>query len=440
MIPTYWTNWAKTQACFTTVRKPCSDEALLRDVRRALEEGPVRAAGGSNSWSPLVPTTGTIIDTSRLDAVLDFRPMPEATVTVQPGVTIESLTRYLAVRGYSLECPTLFPKPTIGGAIAAGCHGTGTFWGPFSDSVVALELIDGRGERKRIDGSDPKALAAARVSLGLMGVITSITLRVVRDFALDVYVRQLPVEDTMTNLSSLLGSHEYVFFMGFPFEDTLWARLGNRVDAPTDPYTVGERIYECVDATFEVLAGKFALPVLARRKPEYTPLLLSVANATANQTDHDIELASREMHHQKGYPRAVTMSFSVPIERAAEAWLGTDKIVRWYRARGMYPVNMAYVARFVGKSSAYLSPAYDRASCFFEVTTAVETPDQDEFFMDAWTMLLSIPGARPHWAKRWQKPFAVGGLYPKLAEFRAEQARFDPDRRFVNEWLGDVGL
>lgn len=300
MIPTYWQNWAETQACFTCVRKPCTQEALLRDVRRALEEGPVRVAGGSYSWSPLVPTTGTIIDVSRLDRILDFRKEPTNTVTVEPGVTIEQLTRYLAHRGYSLECPTLFPKPTIGGAIAAGCHGSGTFWGPFSDSVIEIELIDGRGQKRRVTEANMSELDAARVSLGLFGVITSVKLRVVRDFRLDVYVRELPVKDTMANLADLLASHEYVFFMGFPFSDTLWARLGNRTGAPADPYTLEERITEQVDAFFEVSAGKLILPALARWKPEYTPLILAVADRTANQADHDVELASREMHHQKG--------------------------------------------------------------------------------------------------------------------------------------------
>ena len=106
----------------------------------------------------------------------------------------------------------------------------------------------------------------------------------------------------------------------------------------------------------------------------------------------------------------------------------------------MYPVNMAYVARFVGASTSFLSPAYGRDSCFFEVTTAVETPDQDEFFLEAWNALSSIPGARPHWAKRWEDRFSPLTLYPKFAEFSVQQVRFDPERKFVNEWLADLGF
>ncbi|MCA9575231.1 MAG: D-arabinono-1,4-lactone oxidase [Polyangiales bacterium] len=440
MLPTYWTNWAKTQGCFTVVRKPCTSDELVRVVRRTLERGPLRVAGASASWSPLVPTEGTIIDVSRLNRVLNFEPAPSNRVTVEPGVTIEALTAYLAKRGYSLECPTLFPKPTIGGAIAAGCHGTGTFWPPFSDSVLGLELIDGTGQIRTIDETDPVALSAARVSLGLLGVIKSVTLRIRPDFALDVYVRQLDVDDTMANLSDLLASHEYVFFMGFPFEKNLWARLANRSSAPYDPYTLAERVTEQLDAAFEVIGGKYAMPYLARNLPEYTPLMLSVANAISVQTDHDVERASREMHFQKGYPRAVTMSFSIPLPEASTAWTETDRIVRWFRARGMYPVNMAYVARFVGASTSYLSPAYGRDSCFFEVTTAVETPDQDEFFIEAWKTLSAIPGARPHWAKRWEEPFDPSALYPKFADFKTLQASLDPDRRFLNGWLNDLGF
>lgn len=440
MIPSYWTNWAKTQSCFTTVRKPRTREALLDAVHRALASGPVRVAGASASWSPLVPTHGTIIDVSRLDRILDFRPAPTNTVTVEPGVTIEQLTEYLAKRGYSLKCPTLFPKPTIGGAIATGSHGTGTWWGPLSDWVRSIELVDGRGQLRRIDATTPAALAAARVSLGTFGVMTAIELEIEPDFHLDVYVRRLSVKETMADLPGLLASHEYVFLMGMPFEGTLWARLGNRSAAPTDPHTVGERLVERTDAALERVMARYMLPYIAKQLPTLTPTILSIANATATQADHDVEIASREMHHQKAYPRAVTMSFSVPIAEAATAWLETDSIVRWYRARGMYPVNMAYVARFIGASHSYLSPAYGRPSCFFEVTTAVETPDQDDFFRDAWNMFLAIPGARPHWGKRWERPFPLAGLYPELATFRAQQQLFDPNRTFVNDWLADLGI
>ena len=70
MLPTYWMNWAKTQGCFTTVKKPCTTDELVRVVRHTLERGPLRVAGASASWSPLVPTKGTIIDVSRLDRVI----------------------------------------------------------------------------------------------------------------------------------------------------------------------------------------------------------------------------------------------------------------------------------------------------------------------------------------------------------------------------------
>ena len=33
MLPTYWMNWAKTQGCFTTVKKPCTTDELVRVVR-----------------------------------------------------------------------------------------------------------------------------------------------------------------------------------------------------------------------------------------------------------------------------------------------------------------------------------------------------------------------------------------------------------------------
>jgi alditol oxidase len=44
--------------------------------------------------------------------------------------------------------------------------------------------------------------------------------------------------------------------------------------------------------------------------------------------------------------------------------------------------------------------------------------------------------ARPHWGKLFTTaPEALGGLYPRLPDFRALVRRYDPDGKFANAFL-----
>jgi L-gulonolactone oxidase len=66
----------------------------------------------------------------------------------------------------------------VGGAIGTGAHGSSLRHPPcLSDQVVSVSIVDGLGVERNI--TDPKELQAFRLHLGLLGIVTSVTLRTV---------------------------------------------------------------------------------------------------------------------------------------------------------------------------------------------------------------------------------------------------------------------
>ena len=73
----------------------------------------------------------------------------------------------------------------LGGAIISGRHGSGRSYPTMSEYVVGMELVTGTGEVIQIDESDPDLLNAARVSLGYMGIVASLTLKLELNYVLE---------------------------------------------------------------------------------------------------------------------------------------------------------------------------------------------------------------------------------------------------------------
>jgi L-gulono-1,4-lactone dehydrogenase len=67
---------------------------------------------------------------------------------------------------------------SIAGAISTSTHGTGSSLGSISSNVVGLRLIDAMGV-VHDSRQEPNVLIYGRVSLGVLGVISTVTIKAV---------------------------------------------------------------------------------------------------------------------------------------------------------------------------------------------------------------------------------------------------------------------
>src|ERR671916_2455564 len=197
-----WRNWSGEQVCEPArIERPADAGEIVAALERPQAAGrTVRVAGSGHSFTDLVPTDGTLLDTGDMDALLDVDRAGRR-VRVEAGIRLRALNERLAEHGLALENLGDIDAQTLAGALATGTHGTGGRFPNLSAQVEALELVlaDGRVLELAADG-DPEALRAARVSLGALGVVTAVTLRCVPAFSLRGVDEPLQLEPTLDRL------------------------------------------------------------------------------------------------------------------------------------------------------------------------------------------------------------------------------------------------
>jgi L-gulono-1,4-lactone dehydrogenase len=432
-----WRNWYGNQSCTARLYRPENLAELRAQVRRAAADGRIRVVGSSMSWSGLVPSEGSLISIASLRTIRAFDAAgPSPTVRVEAGATVAELVRFLGAQGLTLRSPPVFTGMTVGGAVATGTHGTGLSASSLSDDVVAMTLVDGRGELVEVSERDPELLHAAQISLGTLGVLYDVTLRCAPSFNVLVENRYIEREQVLSGVDDLLQSYPFVELYWFPFSDRILCMLMRQIDAPAKPRRGGAGWRDRIEHVLTIAMGDTVLPFIARTKPSLAPRILAVPpHIGAFRAGEGVAPVEEAFHYHRSYPRCLSMSFAVPLADTARAVAAVIDCIEREGSEGRFPVNIAVHARFIGGSAALLSPAYGGPVCDLEVVTARGTPDADRFYRAFTDLMLDIGGARPHWGKHILRPEAIRSRYPAMAAFLRQRERVDPERIFLNRFL-----
>ena len=176
--------------------------ALAGQIRAAAAAGTTLRvrAGGSKDFYGNAPR-GVPLDPRALRGVVSYEPA-ELAIAVRAGTPLSEVEATLAAHGQmlSFEPPHFGPEATIGGTVACGLAGprraaAGFAYGGVRDFVLGAQLLDGRAQLLRFGGLVMKNVAGYDVarlltgSLGALGVITEVSLKVVPLPALELTLR-----------------------------------------------------------------------------------------------------------------------------------------------------------------------------------------------------------------------------------------------------------
>ncbi len=166
---------------------PDSQAALVDAVRDCYEtDQAIYPVGGGTSLGFGLPPkrAGVALAISQLNRVIEF-PARDMTITVEAGISMQSLAETLAAE--HLRLPIDVPQPataTLGGVIATNFNGPRRFGqGTIRDHVIGISAVDGRGTPFKGGGRVVKNVAGYDFcklltgSLGTLGVITQVTLK-----------------------------------------------------------------------------------------------------------------------------------------------------------------------------------------------------------------------------------------------------------------------
>ncbi len=168
---------------------PANRDEVATVLRYCAEEGikiVPRGAGTSLSGGALPLADGITLGLARLKGISDID-LANRTVTCGPGTTNLAISEAVAADGYYYAPdPSSQVACTIGGNVAENAGGVHCLkYGLTTNNLLGLELVLMGGEvvrlgGKRLDAPGLDLLGAVTGSEGLLGVITEVTVRVLR--------------------------------------------------------------------------------------------------------------------------------------------------------------------------------------------------------------------------------------------------------------------
>jgi L-gulono-1,4-lactone dehydrogenase len=419
-VPT-WSNWARQQRCAPErVETPGSEEELARAVAGASR---VKVAGSGHSFTDIACTDGVMIDLSRMRRVLSVDGLE---VTVEAGITLHDLGEELRARGLAMENQGDVDPQTLAGAISTATHGTGGGFGNLSSQVVGLRLVDGTGELR--DVRDGDELRAARVSLGALGAIAAVTLRCVPAFTIHRIDEPRPLDDVLPRLDQLVDSQDHWEAFVMPYTRKALTLSSERTDRrPQPPGRAAAFLHDLV--LENVVLGLFCRT--GRAFPRLIPALNRRLAGLMGRAEH-LD-ASNRVYANKRLVRFTEMEYAIPRERAAEALERVLALVERWRLPIGFPIEL----RVVRPDDALLSTAHDRPTAYIAVHQYVGM--EFETYFRAVEAIMDEYEGRPHWGKRhYQSAATLRPRYPEWDRFAELRERFDPERRFQNDYLRRV--
>lgn len=191
------------------VYAPANEEEVSRLVRCCSENGQrLRVVGRQTSWSNTWYCDEAMMTTSRLNSITKID-KSQQTITCGSGVTLTDVHRALWDNGLTLNAGPAVGWVTVGGAVSTGSHGSGH--ASVSSRMTSCRLVTANGQVIEIGEGDER-LDAVRISLGLLGVLTSVTLKAESAFDVKLTATRIPTKDW----SRFLKEGEMSYVLCFP--------------------------------------------------------------------------------------------------------------------------------------------------------------------------------------------------------------------------------
>lgn len=378
------------------VARPTDEADVIRLVRRARRRGRgVRPIGSGHSSTPLMSTDDVLVSMDRMSGVVEADPHMRW-AKILPGTGLSDLGAELERHGLAMENLGDVDYQTIAGALGTGTHGSGVTLGNLSSTMIGGRLVTGDGEVVPFgvdageDAADP-LVRAAQVSLGSLGILTSVTLRLEEAHELHRNNRMTHIDWVLEHFEELVRSNRSVDFYWYPRRDLAQVRMLNKPGEEPDLMPPGELKEDVIGPNYEVIPN-------------------------------DRHLKFEEMEYM------------LPLDTSLEAFRQVRQRVKdVHRSQ----VGWRVLVRTIAADQAMISNAQHRQTMTIALLQNSSLP-YEGYFDDLEPLFRSFRG-RPHWGKKHSlKAPQLRMLYPEWTDFQAVRRSLDPDGIFLNDYLREL--
>ena len=419
--------------------------ADLGELRAAVADAGGRGAIvrglGRSYGDPAQNAGGTVIDLTGWDAILDLD-AEAGLARVQAGVSIDRLLDVLMPAGLWLPVLPGTRQVTVGGAVCADVHGKNHHLdGSFGNHVRCLSILLASGDLvEAAPGGEHDDLFWATVGgMGLTGVVLEATLELTRIESSSIVVDTERARDVVQLLSTLSDRDSAYRYSVAWIDLTGGSRpSGRAVVTRGNPARLSDLPTDARASALEPVTPGRATPLLPT---------VSLVNGVTTRALNAVWFAKAPERR------------SGQIQDAAGFFHPLDAIGGWNRLYGRRGLCQYQFVMPFGSEAALIDAV--RA-----IATSGQTPSLGvlkrlgaanaspmSFPLPGWTLAVDFPvragldgllesldqlvlstGGRVYLAKDSRSsPATIAGMYPRLDDFRAARAAYDPDRLFRSD-------
>ena len=205
-------------------------------VKQAAVDGhPVKVVGAGHSFTDIALTTGRLVSLDRYARVLSFD-TDRYRVTVQAGITLEQLNLELDRRGLAMPNLGDIAYQTVAGATSTPptAPARASLAWPTRSSGCGWSRPTARSLSCSAD-EEPEVFRVARVGLGALGIVSTVTLQVVPAFALQVVEEPMRVDAVLADLDAHVDGNDHFEFFWVPHTGWALTKTNNRTDEALAP-------------------------------------------------------------------------------------------------------------------------------------------------------------------------------------------------------------
>jgi len=421
-----WSNWSgSVKSAPRALVKPQNIAELARLVREYGRDGRhVRVVGAGHSFTPLVQTDDILMS---LDTMQGIETIDTTTrrATVLGGTRLKHLGNALFEHGMAQENLGDIDVQSISGAISTGTHGTGTHFGSLATQVEGLTLVTASGEIVECSAEENADIfKAAQVSLGTLGIIAKVTLRVVPAKRMHYQGHRKKLGECLANLEQLKQDNSHFEFFWFPYTDGVQAKFLNETSEPVSKSSFWGDFNKIVleNGVYWLLSeGCRMFPSFCKTVCAISAQ--SIANIDEINYSHRLFTTPRMVRFQE-------MEYNIPVEHLSAVITEIQECIEHYQFRVHFPIE----CRFVRADDIWLSPAYERDSAYVAVHMYRGMPYRSYFY--SIEKIFQRYSGRPHWSKmHTQTAEELSKLYPRWQDFQRIRANLDPQGIFLNGYL-----
>ncbi|MCW2843767.1 MAG: L-gulono,4-lactone dehydrogenase [Nocardioides sp.] len=428
-----WSNWSGLESARPTrVEQPADPAAVMAAVERArAERSTVKMVGTGHSFTAIAAPEATMLTPGGMTGILDVD-RDAMTVTARAGTPLRVLNAELERLGLSLHNMGDIAEQTLAGAISTGTHGTGGVAAGLAAQVAGLELVTGTGELLRATADEnPDVLDVARVGLGALGILTSVTFHVEPLFLLEAREQPMGWDEALGSFDQMTAVSHHVDMYWFPHTDRMLTKRNDRLAADLSEAEPLPRWRAWLDDDFLsntvfglLTAGANRVPRVIPRMNQLSARVLSAR--TYSDVAHRVFTARRDVVFRE-------MEYALPREAGLTALREVRRAVDASDLTISFPVEI----RVAPSDDVPLSTASGRDSFYLAFHTHRDA-DHAAYFALLEPIMRAHDG-RPHWGKVHTRTAAdLAPAYPRFEEFLSLRDKLDPDRVFANAYLRRV--